>query len=44
MPLAFQQQATVELGGDHLGGAGEERLREGLGGHGGDGSGLVRLY
>jgi len=38
--LPFHQQAADELGGDLLGGAGEERLREGLGGRGGYGSGL----
>ena len=40
MPLAFHQQAADELGGNHLGRAGEEGLREVLGGRGGYGSGL----
>jgi hypothetical protein len=38
--LAFHQQAADELGGNLLGGAGEERLGEVLGGVGGYGSGL----
>ena len=38
--LALHQQAADELGGDHLSGAGEERLGEGLGGRDGYGSGL----
>ena len=38
--LAFHQQATNQVGGDQLGGAGEEGLREVLGGRGGYGSGL----
>jgi len=37
--LAFHQQAADELGGDELGGAGEEGVREGLGKGGGYGSG-----
>jgi len=43
--LAFHQQASDELGGDDLSGAGEEGLGEGLeglGGRGGYGSGLGR--
>jgi glycosyl transferase family 25 len=43
--LAFHQQAADELGGNLLGGAGEEALGEGwetLGGRGGYGSGLKR--
>jgi hypothetical protein len=43
--LAFHQQATDEIGGDDLGGSGEEGLGEGwevLGGCGGYGSGLMR--
>jgi len=39
--LAFHQQAADELGGDHLGRAGEEALAEGLGRRGGYGSGCV---
>jgi len=39
--LAFHQQAADELGGDHLGGAGEEAQGEVLGGRGGYGSGFV---
>ena len=42
--LAFHQQATDEVGGDQLGGAGEEGVRERwrlLGGCGGYGSGLA---
>ena len=39
VPLAFHQQATDEVGGDLLGGAGEEALGEVLGGRGGYGSG-----
>ena len=35
--LAFHQQAADELGGDDLGGAGEEGLGEVLGGRGGYG-------
>jgi len=38
--LALHQQAADELGGDELGGAGEERLGKVLGGRGGYGSGL----
>ena len=41
--LAFHQQATNQVGGDQLGGAGEEGFGErwgGLGGRGGYGSGL----
>jgi len=38
--LAFHQQAADELGGNELGGAGEEGLGEGLGERGGYGSGL----
>jgi len=41
--LLFREQTADELGGDHLGGAGEERLGERvwelLGGRGGYGSG-----
>jgi len=37
--LAFHQQAADELGGDELGGAGEEGWGEVLGGRGGYGSG-----
>jgi hypothetical protein len=43
--LAFHQQAADELGGNLLGGAGEEGLGEGwevLDGRGGYGSGFVR--
>jgi hypothetical protein len=40
--LAFHQQAADELGGNLLGGAGEEGLREVLGGRGGYWSGLGR--
>jgi len=40
--LPFHQQAADQLGGDLLGGAGEERLREGLGERAGDGSGSGR--
>ena len=36
----FHQQAADELGGDLLGGQGEEGLREVLGGRGGYGSGF----
>ena len=39
--LAFHQQAADELGGNQLGGAGEEGLGEVLGGRGGYGSGLA---
>ena len=39
--LAFHQQAADELGGNLLGGAGEEGLGEVLGGRGGYGGGLV---
>jgi len=42
--LALHQQAADELGGDDLGGAGEEGWGEGLkvlGGRGGYGSGFV---
>ena len=45
MLLAFHQQAADEVGGDLLGGAGEEGLVqdwEALGGRGGYGSGLMR--
>ena len=38
--LAFHQQAADQLGGNLLGGAGEEGLGEVLGGRGGYGSGL----
>jgi len=38
--LALHQQAADELGGNLLGGAGEEVLGEALGGRGGYGSGL----
>jgi len=38
--LASHQQAADELGGNLLGGAGEEALGEVLGGRGGYGSGL----
>jgi len=38
--LAFHQQAANQLGGDELGGAGEERLGEVTGGRGGYGDGL----
>ena len=38
--LAFDQQAADELGGNQLGGAAEEGVREGLGKGGGYGSGL----
>ena len=38
--LAFHQQAADELGGNLLGGAGEEGLGEVLGGRGGYGSGF----
>ena len=41
--LAFHQQAADEVGGDLLGGAGEEGLGEVLGGRGGYGSGSVRV-
>jgi len=37
--LAFHQQAAEELGGNQLGGAGEEGLGKVLGGRGGFGSG-----
>jgi len=37
--LAFHQQSADELGGNLLGGAGEERLGKVLGGRGGYGSG-----
>ncbi len=43
--LSFHQQAADEVGGNQLGGAGEEGLGEGwevLGGRGGFGSGLMR--
>ena len=43
MSLVFYQQATDQLGGNHLGGASEEGLGEVLGGRGDYGSGLVRL-
>jgi len=36
---AFHQQGADEIWGNLLGGAGEERLREGLGERAGDGSG-----
>ena len=39
--LAFHQQATDEVGGDQLGGAGEEGLGERWGVLGGYGSGLT---
>ena len=38
--LAFHQQATNQVGGDQLGRAAEEGVREGLGKGGGYGSGL----
>ena len=38
--LAFDQQAADEVGGNQLGGAGEEGVRERLGKGGGYGSGL----
>ena len=38
--LAFHQKATDEVGGNQLGRAGEEGVREGLGKGGGYGSGL----
>jgi len=38
--LAFHQQAADQLGGNELGGAGEEGVGEVLGGRGGYGSGL----
>ena len=38
--LTFHQQASDEVGGDMLGGAGEEGLGEVLGGLGGYGSGF----
>ena len=41
--LAFHQQAADELGGNLLGGAGEEGLGEVLRGRGGYGSGSVRV-
>jgi len=37
--LTFQKQAADKLGGDHLGGAGEERVGEVLGEVGGYGGG-----
>ena len=40
MPLPPDQQAADELGGDDLGGAGEEGLGKVLGGLGAYGSGL----
>jgi len=40
--LAFYQQAADELGGNDLGGAGEEALGEVLGGRGGYGSGFKK--
>ena len=40
--LAFHQQAADQLGGDDLGGVGEEGLGEALGGRGGYGGGFVR--
>ena len=40
--LALHQQAADELGGNLLGGAGEERLGQVLGGGGGFACGLVR--
>ena len=43
MPLAFHQQATDELRGDDLGGAGKEGLGERWEGLGGYGSGFVSL-
>ena len=42
--LAFHQQAADELGGDLLGGAGEEGLGEGLGERGGYGGGYVSFF
>ncbi len=41
--LAFHQQAADEVGGDLLGGAGEEGLGEVLGKRGGYGSGFVSM-
>ena len=41
--LAFDQQAADQLGGNLLGGAAEEGLREVLSRRGGYGSGCVRL-
>jgi len=38
--LAFHQQAADQLGGDHLGGAGEERGRQRIGQRGGLWSGF----
>jgi len=40
IPLAFHQQTADQLGGNLLGGAGEEGLEEVLGGRGGYGSGM----
>ena len=42
MSLARHHKAADELGGNLLGGAGEEGLGEVLGGRGGYGSGFVR--
>jgi len=41
--LAFYQQAADEVGGNQLGGAGEEGLGKVLGGRGGYGSGLKAI-
>jgi len=41
--LAFHQQAADQLGGNELGGAGEERLEEVLGERGGCGKALWLL-
>ena len=41
MRLPLHQQPADELGGDDLGGAGEEGVGEVLGGRGGYGSGFV---
>ena len=42
--LAFYQQAADEVGGNQLGGAGEEGLGKVLGSRGGCGSGLGRVW
>jgi len=42
--LAFYQQAADELGGDQLGGVGEEGLGEVLGERGGYGSGVGNAF
>jgi len=42
--LALHQKAANELGGNLLGGAGEEGWGEVLGGRGGYGGGFVRAY